>query len=235
MTLQEIILKLILSILIGGVIGSEREATNSPAGFRTHILVALGATVISLIQVEMVNESIKLINGDEALANAIKIDMGRLGAQVISGIGFLGAGTIIHTKGAIKGLTTAASLWIVACIGLAIGLGYYSISILAGISVVLVLVSLKRFEKRFIINAGNYKIYIEYTDKGETMKYIQDSILNNGIKIINLEFYQEEDEDKKKIKSCLLTVKIPKFYTLNEFLLQLAANEYINQIYEVKD
>ncbi|SFC30997.1 MgtC/SapB family protein [Clostridium uliginosum] len=235
MPLQEIGLRLVLSILISGVIGYEREATNSPAGFRTHILVALGATIISLIQVEMVSQSIIMISTDEVLANSIKIDMGRLGAQVVSGIGFLGAGTIIHTKGSIKGLTTAASLWVVACVGLAIGFGYYSISILGGISIVLVLVSLKKFEKKFITNAGNYKVYMSYIDKSEAMKCIEQCIVTKGIKIINLEFYVEEDEESKKIKSCLLTIKIPKYFTLNEFLLQCGANQYINQIYEVKD
>ncbi|WP_315078415.1 MgtC/SapB family protein [uncultured Clostridium sp.] len=235
MSLQEIGLRLILSILISGVIGYERESTNSPAGFRTHILVSLGATIISLIQVEMVSKSIILIGSDEVLANSIKIDMGRLGAQVISGIGFLGAGTIIHTKGSIKGLTTAASVWVVGCIGLAVGLGYYSISILGGISIVLVLVSLKRFEKKFIINAGNYKIYMSYTDKGEAMKYIEGFVATKGIKIINIEFYLDEYEENKKIKSCLLSVKIPKHFTLDEFLLKCGANEYINKVHEVKD
>ncbi len=82
--------------------------------------------------------------------HAIKVDIGRLGAQVITGVGFLGAGTIIHDKGSIKGLTTAASIWTVACIGLAVGLGYYTLTILSTICVFIVLVFLKTFEESFL-------------------------------------------------------------------------------------
>lgn len=235
MPLQEIGLRLLLSIIIGGVIGYERESTNSPAGFRTHILVALGATVISLIQVEMVNKSMVLIAADPTLANSIKIDMGRLGAQVVSGIGFLGAGTIIHTKGSIKGLTTAASLWVVACVGLATGFGYYSISILAGIAIVLVLVTLKRFENRFINNRGICKVYIEYIDKQEAMSCIEGYMLKKGIKIANIEFYVNDIDETNEIKSCLITVELPKTMEINELLIQCGTNEYITQIYELKD
>ncbi|AWK51823.1 methyltransferase [Clostridium beijerinckii] len=235
MPLQEVGLRLLLAVIIGGIIGYERESTNSPAGFRTHILVALGATLISLIQVKMVNESIALINSNEILGNAIKIDMGRLGAQVISGIGFLGAGTIIHTKGSVKGLTTAASLWVVACVGLAIGLGYYSISILSAFSIVIVLATLKRVERKFITKGEICKIYIQYIDKSEAMKCIEGYILTKGIKIINLEFYLEETEEKRKIKSCLLTIKIPKYVDIDVFLIECGSNEYVTQIYELKD
>lgn len=235
MPLQEIGLRLLLAIVIGGVIGYERESTNSPAGFRTHILVALGATVISLIQVEMVNKSIVLITADPNLSNSLKIDMGRLGAQVVSGVGFLGAGTIIHTKGSIKGLTTAASLWVVACVGLAIGFGYYSISILAGIAIVLVLVTLKRFENKFITNRGLCKIYIEYINKQEAMNCIEVYMLKKGIKIANIEFYVNDTSELDKIKSCLITIEVPKAMSINEVLVQCSTNEYITQIYELKE
>lgn len=88
MNIYEIIIRLLLAVVIGGSIGYERESNNRPAGFRTHILVTLGATIISLIQVQMLEESIKLMEGNPTLANAMKIDMGRLGAQVVSGIGY---------------------------------------------------------------------------------------------------------------------------------------------------
>ncbi|SHI81388.1 MgtC family protein [Clostridium cavendishii DSM 21758] len=150
MPLSEIILRLILAVIIGGAIGFERESHNRPAGFRTHILVALGATIISIIQVQMFDEAMNLIKEKPELVNVIKIDFGRLGAQVVSGIGFLGAGTIIHKRGSIEGLTTAATLWVVGCLGLAVGLGYYTVSILGTIAVILILVILKRFEDKFI-------------------------------------------------------------------------------------
>jgi putative Mg2+ transporter-C (MgtC) family protein len=147
--ISDIIIRLSLCILSGGLIGYEREFKNRPAGFRTHILVCMGACIISMIQVFSLDETIRIINETPQLADALKADIGRLGAQVITGVGFLGAGTIIHDKGSVKGLTTAASIWVVACIGLAIGLGFYALSILAVISVGIVLVVLKKVEVWF--------------------------------------------------------------------------------------
>ncbi|MDF2674581.1 MAG: methyltransferase [Clostridiales bacterium] len=146
----QIVLRLGLALIIGGAIGYEREFKNRPAGFRTHILVCIGATVISMIQEDSVIKTSEIILTNPILESALKADIGRMGAQVISGVGFLGAGTIMHQKGSIKGLTTAASLWVVACLGLAIGMGQYTLSVLSGITVVLVLVGLKQFEPKFL-------------------------------------------------------------------------------------
>lgn len=105
-----IVFRLVLGAVLGGLIGLEREASNRPAGFRTHILVGIGSTLIMLVSVSVFGD-----RGDSA----------RLAAQVVSGIGFLGAGTIMKTGNNIKGLTTAASLWVCSAIGLAVGGGYY--------------------------------------------------------------------------------------------------------------
>jgi len=111
----EITLRLTLALILGGIIGIERSNTNHDAGMRTHILVCLGAATVMIISEYMVAS-----HGG---------DMGRLGAQVISGIGFLGAGCILVSNNRIKGLTTAAGLWTTACLGLTLGLGYYFIAI----------------------------------------------------------------------------------------------------------
>ncbi len=110
-----ICLRLACAMLVGLVIGTEREYTNRPAGMRTHVLVSLGACVVAITGV-MLN-----IN--------YNADPGRLAAQVITGVGFLGAGTILREGFHVKGLTTAASLWTVACLGIAAGYGYYSIAL----------------------------------------------------------------------------------------------------------
>ena len=108
-----IILRLAMALLLGGLIGMERERRRRPAGYRTHMLVCLGATLTMLISQHL-------------LQKGLALDATRLGAQVISGIGFLGAGTIIVTgRHKVKGLTTAAGLWASACMGLAIGIGFY--------------------------------------------------------------------------------------------------------------
>jgi putative Mg2+ transporter-C (MgtC) family protein len=125
-----ICLRLLCAMLVGMVIGTEREYTNRPAGMRTHILVALGACVVALTG--------QMLRGEYGNA-----DPARLAAQVITGVGFLGAGTIMREGATVKGLTTAASVWSVACLGLAAGFGYYFLA-LAGM--LFIFVALTIFE-----------------------------------------------------------------------------------------
>lgn len=132
----ELTIRLVLSIFLGGLIGLERETVNRPAGFRTHILVCLGSTVIMLVSLFIFNE----------FSGQTNIDPGRIPAQVISGIGFLGAGTIIIEGADVKGLTTAASLWTVAAIGLAVGVGFYYGAILATFLILLTLITFNRLD-----------------------------------------------------------------------------------------
>lgn len=112
----QIIFRILLAVCFGSLIGMEREHAHRPAGLRTHILVCVGACLVMLTS-EYVYNSYHLFSPN--------MDIARLGAQVISGIGFLGAGTIIRNGSSVKGLTTAASIWAVACIGLATGVGFY--------------------------------------------------------------------------------------------------------------
>lgn len=140
----EIILRLILATILGGIIGFEREVGNRPAGLRTHILVSIGAALIMLV-------SRYGFNGEA--------DASRLAAQVVSGIGFLGAGTILRTGNTIKGLTTAASLWVCAGLGLAIGNGFYLGAIVSAILVLLSLIILVHVENMvFIKTKRNFDI-----------------------------------------------------------------------------
>lgn len=138
----EIVVRLILSALLGSLIGMEREASNRPAGLRTHILVTSGSALMMQISIYIANFSSQ---GDPA----------RLAAQVVSGIGFLGAGTIIRNGNTVKGLTTAASLWVSAGIGLAIGSGYYLGAIVTTSIVYLTLRRLGSMERKFF--SGNYR------------------------------------------------------------------------------
>ncbi|MPW25839.1 methyltransferase [Alkalibaculum sp. M08DMB] len=132
LTTTDIVIRLVLSIILSGIIGFEREHTKKPAGFRTHILLSIGATTVMIASIMMFEEYRSYTNMDPA----------RLGAQVISGIGFLGAGTIIREGVSVKGLTTAAGTWAVGCIGLTVGSGYYELSI---ISTIVVFATLKIF------------------------------------------------------------------------------------------
>ncbi|MDN5277381.1 MAG: putative Mg2+ transporter-C (MgtC) family protein [Clostridiales bacterium] len=133
----EDIFKLVLAMLLGGLVGLEREITNRPAGFRTHTLVCMGSTLVMVTSMHL----FRLYHG------IVNLDPARLGAQVISGIGFLGAGTILKDKTRVRGLTTAASLWVVACIGLAIGAGLYEVSVFVAVLAYITLILLKRMER----------------------------------------------------------------------------------------
>ena len=193
MDIKDIIIRILLAICIGGTIGYNRERENVSAGFRTHTLVCLGATVAALIQVELANLALNQIAKAPALSGIIKLNDGRFIGQVVSGIGFLGAGTIIKTKGAIKGLTTAASIWAVACVGISIGMGFYNISILSGVSIVIVLVFLKKFEDKFMSKANIIKIKIKYKSRIEAIKEVKESIENCEIKIESIEVIGDDE------------------------------------------
>ncbi len=194
LTIKDIIIRILMALIIGGLIGYERELKNRAAGFRTHILVCLGATIVSLLQIEIGNQAIAIIASNEKLYEVIKVDYGRLGAQVITGVGFIGAGAIIHNRGNIKGLTTAATLWVVACLGLAIGMGGYYISIFSTIIIFITLVFLKRIEDKFIFKNKLEKFEVEYFKREEIESEIEQFLERKKIKINKIEYNFNENE-----------------------------------------
>lgn len=174
----EIVLRLLLATVLGGLIGVERERKNRAAGFRTHILVTLGSALIMLVSVNM---------GPNA-------DDGRIAAQVVSGIGFLGAGTILRSGENVKGLTTAASLWVCGGIGLAIGSGYY-VGGIATFSIVLLSLSvLNNLEKTVL--RSNYKlIRLKCMERPGLIGDIGQIFGNNNIIIKEMQISRDDDED----------------------------------------
>lgn len=172
MDYKVIIVRLVAAVLVGGLIGYEREHENSPAGFRTNILVCVGAAVVSLISESNLQRAMELAN-NPMYQNMIKVDIGRLGAQVISGIGFLGAGTILVEKGTIKGLTTAATLWLVACLGLAIGQGLYAISVTGAVIVVITLSLFKKADN--FINERKNRTKKKQKESNSNLTYFEDN------------------------------------------------------------
>lgn len=148
-----IVLRVAISLVLGGILGYERGRKNRPAGFRTYMIVCLGATLVM-----MTNQYIfQTYDGG---------DIVRMGAQVISGIGFLGAGTIMVTgRQQIKGITTAAGLWAAACCGLAVGIGFYEGAIIGGLSIFVVMALMDRWEVKFRKMSPVIDIYLEYSGK----------------------------------------------------------------------
>ena len=136
--------RLLLAMLLGGIIGAERERKNRSAGFRTHILVTVGSCMFMIVSISMPMMISTMPNG--IVNNA---DPGRIAAQVVSGIGFLGAGTILLTGSQqVKGLTTAAGLWAAAGVGLALGVGFYEAALVAGFLIFTVLTLLQRWDDK---------------------------------------------------------------------------------------
>ena len=151
-TTVAVIVRLLFAMICGGAIGIEREHKRRTAGFRTHILICLGAAMTTMVSQFLFREM------------HLFTDIGRLGAQVIAGIGFIGAGTIIVTKRRqVKGLTTAAGLWTCAIIGLAVGAGYYEAAFLATAIILLAEIFFSRFEYWVLDNARNINIFVEYS------------------------------------------------------------------------
>lgn len=213
---REVIIRLILSALIGGLIGMEREASNRPAGLRTHILVTLGSALIMLVSIEGFKDpATGLPTGDAA----------RLAAQVVSGIGFLGAGTIMRTGDSIVGLTTAASLWVSAGIGLAIGNGYYTGGLVTAGIVLLTLMSLGAFEKK--VFKTKYKTLHIFSisrsgligEIGTLLGKYDVSIRDISIK--DNEWEEDDDEEEYIILGIHIKIKIPKAFDAKSFFKEL--------------
>jgi len=207
-----------MAIIIGGVIGYERGHQNRPAGFRTHILVCLGAAIVSMIQDQLRVNILKYTILHPEVAQVLKTDLGRIGAQVVSGIGFLGAGTIMRDKGIIGGLTTAASIWATGCLGLSIGWGFYYLAIPAGIGIIIVLVTLKKLERYWIENKHIMKIDIQYNKE-----YSYSDIL---IKNYNIKDVTKSIEENK----ISYTLIVAKQMEAVDVLLELSKYEHISQV-----
>ena len=142
------VLRLIVAAVLGGIVGMDRGSGDRPAGFRTHILVCVGSALFMLVSIYGFDDIAPVTTTLEDDIGTRR-DTARIAAQVVSGIGFLGAGTILHEGLTIKGLTTAASLWIVSAIGLAVGSGMYLLSTVATMLTMLTLVTFRTWEKRF--------------------------------------------------------------------------------------
>ena len=148
-SIQSVLLRLLTAMLIGMIVGSERERSHRPAGLRTHMLVALGACVIMITGMVMWRDYTALGGSP---------DPARLAAQVIPGVGFLGAGTILREGFSIKGLTTAASLWATACMGLCAGAGFYAAALTCAAAVFVTLTIFEVLQQRMLGQKGSILI-----------------------------------------------------------------------------
>ncbi len=207
-------LRLLLAAIFGGIVGLERGRGDRPAGFRTHILVCLGSALFMLVS--MYGFDVVPLGADRPMVEPRR-DSARVAAQVVSGIGFLGAGTIVHEGLTIKGLTTAASLWIVSAIGLAVGGGMYLVSGLATLLTLVTLVTFHTVEQRIssLSNPDRQFVRIVATNRSQVVSDITDYLVLSGAqpRSINVK--------KSKLKAQLfidLYMKVPKGMKVQEVL-----------------
>ncbi len=225
LNMASIVFRILLAIIVGGVVGLERGRKNRPAGFRTYILVCLGAALVM-----MTNQYVYVTYHVS--------DPVRLGAQVISGIGFLGAGTIMLTgKNQIKGLTTAASLWTAACSGLAIGIGFYEGAILGGLAIVFTVSGLHKFDNWMRSRSKYIELYIEYNEGKNTFSDFLIYAKENQFDIANIQASKDEyyhrEKGKQRMVSYILTVqsKVKRSHAeMIDILTQAKGIQYIEEL-----
>ena len=206
------------AIVIGGIIGLEREKHNRPAGLRTHILVCLGACIVTILE-----STIALRIGETTSGNEqITISIGRIAAQVVSGVGFLGAGTIVFSQRKISGLTTAASLWNAACLGLAVGYGFY---FLALISCALVLIVLALLSKLIRVNTEK-RVEVKFIHRTETMDFINEFFEKKNVQILDLDFHMDMT-DGKNLYTNVYQLKLPSHTTYTDIIAHLAEHKNV--------
>jgi putative Mg2+ transporter-C (MgtC) family protein len=212
----DIVIRISAAILVGTVIGVERERKNRPAGMRTHVLVCLGACIIALIEC-----SIRA----EALDGNVTFAVGRITAQVVSGIGFLGAGTIIMARKKIVGLTTAASLWNSACLGIAAGMGYYEI---AGYGCALVLIVLSIMPRIIHVNV-NKRLEIRFLHRAETISFINEYFTQMHVTVYDVDFHVENSE-KGNLYTNTYELRLPNTTGYHEIVQHLSENPNVQSI-----
>ena len=202
-----VIIRMVLAVICGGIIGIERETKRRPAGFRTHTLVCLGAAMTMLTSQFLMTEG-------------WTTDPARLGAQVVAGIGFIGAGTIIVTRRQkVKGLTTAAGLWVSAIIGLAIGVGYYEAALITMVIVLIAEILLSKLEWHISSKAKKLNIYIEYNED-ESIGEIAEEIKKMGVSIMDIEITRSKDAEGTMM-SAIFALQLERRTKRSQLLMEI--------------
>ncbi|MBM6614541.1 MgtC/SapB family protein [Desemzia sp. RIT804] len=226
----EIFLRIGVAIICGSAIGLEREVKGHDAGLRTHMLVSVGSAIIAMVQVKASYEIIKMIMDNPDLASVLTTDFIRLTAQIVSGIGFLGAGTIIVTKRNVSGLTTAASIWAIAGIGIAVGMGYYFLAIVSTVAVLAVLRIIKR-----LFGAPNVRlINIKYTGK-ETQIALKDYFVEHNIKVFSEEYSLDFSKDDLPTYSNYYSIGLADERFMSQLINDIIDIENVHHISTLKE
>ena len=219
-TIWSVALRMTRAVVCGGIIGIEREYKRRPAGFRTHILICLGAAMTTLT-----SQYLYLVLGQYT-------DMARLGAQVVAGIGFIGAGTIIVTRRQrVKGLTTAAGLWAAAIIGLALGGGFYEGGLFATFLILIAELFFARVEYRMLQNAPEVNLYVEYSDN-KTMDTLLQEFREHGLKILNMGIIHSKSNEEHNA-CAIFTLRLHKGLDVEHLKQEILATAGVVSVREL--
>ena len=225
----DLCLRIVLAVIVGFFIGLERELSHHPAGIKTHVLVCLGSAITSLIATEMAYQSLII---------PASLDLSRIAAGVVSGMGFIGAGAIIKSRDGtmVSGITTAAMLWVSSCLGLAIGMGYYRMSILAFIAMYVATFALKNLERKVLLRRRLKKIEISFTEKSSVIPTIDSYFSTKKIKVLSMEYLTDQEDPIRSgqiIYRCRYVLHMPREVLLVGIIGDLAMLENILDIKEV--
>ena len=229
LTVEVVSLRLLLAVVFGGIVGYTREKDNKPAGFRTHILVCFGAAIISMVQDQLRLNILELASINLKLTGVIKTDLGRLGAQVVSGIGFLGAGSIMKEKGeTVGGMTTAAGIWATGCAGLGIGWGFYNLAIPAIVFMLVIIVIFKKFEPKIVKKIKLLKFEV---------KFLEDKNYAKGLlatyEVFNQKLIKITQIDKNQAENtAIFTVNMDEKIDISDIIVSLSAIKAVEVVKE---
>ena len=220
MSFGQMALRIAAAIFLGAIIGIDREAKSRPAGMRTHVLVCLGSTLIALVEQQTIAHVAALGSSQ------INVSVGRLTAAVVSGVGFLGAGTIIFTDRRISGLTTAASLWCAACLGLAAGAGYTTMAFIACLAVMIVLKLMRR-----VVHVKTYKrLEVQFVHRAETLSDIKDLFTKMQVTVLDQDFHSESIGDGHNLYTNVYTLTMPGTTTYQDLITILSEHPNIKTV-----
>jgi putative Mg2+ transporter-C (MgtC) family protein len=204
--LEEILLRLMLAAVLGSLVGIERERLDWAAGLRTHMLVCLGSTLFMLVSA--------FGFADILGTPGIGLDPSRIAAQVVSGVGFLGAGTIILRREAVRGLTTAASVWTVAAVGLAVGGGLYFAAISATVLILVILAGIKPLERRLFPKRRAPRISLTVDRRETSLVAVMTEVEAAGLRVLQIVTEREDEPHRDRIQLFLPRTPEPALIAL---------------------
>ena len=230
MPLWDIALRVFMACLLGFLLGLERELYHHPAGMKTHMLVCLGSALTSMIAFEMAYHT-------GIMPAEVRVDLSRIASGVVSGMGFIGAGAIMKSRDGtmVTGITTAATLWVSACLGLAVGMGYYYMSAAVLLAVLFITVFLKNIEKKLFAKKRERSIDIMLINRKETLPVIDSYFESKKMTVASFEYKRYaglKTPSGETIYQCRYKIKLPHGAVFVALIRDLAMIENVVEAYE---